>query len=205
MFSGYEWTPGATVVGCCVKEGVVLAAEKRVSYGFYMISKAGKKVFKINDRMGMACAGLIADMQAIARTLAAEARLYEIEHGRLMPIRAAAKLLSVILFNRRTQPYITETLIGGIDDTGSHLYVLDPIGALIEDRYAAVGSGGAIAIAVLENGYREDLSIKEAEKLCINAVISAIKRDAISGDGVDVLVISRQGCIEKSYSIREVI
>ena len=36
---------GATTVGIVCKDGVVLASEKRVSYGFTVLSKAGKKVY----------------------------------------------------------------------------------------------------------------------------------------------------------------
>lgn len=193
--------PGATVVGLATKEGVVLASEKRVSYGFALISKAGKKLFKINNRMGIACAGIIADMQAIARTLAAEARLYELDHNRLMPIRAAAKLLSIILFNQRYFPYIAETVLGGVDEEGPHIFVLDPLGSLIEDKYAAVGSGAQIAIGIIENAYKEELSVKEAEEIAVRAVKSAISRDAISGDGVDTLVITKNEAKESFYPV----
>jgi len=194
-------TPGATVVGLALKDGVVLASEKRVSYGFTLLSKAGKKVFRINRRMGIACAGIMADMQAIARTLAAEARLYELEHRRVMPIRAAAKLLSVILFNQRIFPLITETIVGGVDEEGSHIFVLDPIGSLIEDKYAALGSGAQVAIGIVESMYKENLSVKDAEKVAVKAVKSAISRDAISGDGVDTLVITENEVWENFYPV----
>ncbi len=193
--------PGATVVGLALKNCVILASEKRVTYGFYLLSKSGKKIFKINDRMGIACAGVIADMQAIARTLAAEARLYELEHNRIMPIRAAAKLLSYILFSQRSAPLWTETIIGGIDDLGPHIFVLDPLGSLIEDKYAAVGSGAQIAIGIIENMYKESLSPKDAERLAVRAIKSAIERDAISGDGVDTLVITKDGAFERFYPV----
>lgn len=197
----YSFTPGATAVGLVVKDGVVLASEKRVTYGFTLISKAGKKLFRINDRLGIACAGLISDMQSIARILAAEARLYELENGRIMPVRAAAKLLSIILFNKRTTPYFTETLVGGIDETGPHLFVLDALGSLIEDKYAALGTGAQVAIGIIENMYKDEITADEGEKIAVTAVKSAISRDAISGDGVDVLVIMPNKAIEKFYPV----
>ncbi|RLF23926.1 MAG: proteasome endopeptidase complex, archaeal, beta subunit [Thermoprotei archaeon] len=198
---GEYFTPGATVVGLVCKNGVVLASEKRVTYGFYLMSKAGKKLFKINDRLGIACAGIVADMQAIARILAAEARLYELENNRIMPVKAAAKLLSVILFNQRIMPLITETIVGGIDETGPHLFILDPLGSLIEDKYAAVGSGAQIAIGVLESMYKDGMEAESGEKLAVEAVRRAISRDAISGDGVDILVISKDKSYEKFYPV----
>jgi len=198
---GYAFTPGATAVGLVVRDGVILASEKRVTYGFTLISKAGKKLFRINDRLGIACAGLISDMQSIARILAAEARLYELENGRVMPVKAAAKLLSLILFNRRMFPYFTETLVGGIDETGPHLFVLDALGSLIEDKYAALGTGAQVAIGIIESMYKDEITADEGEKIAVTAVKSAISRDAISGDGVDVLIIMPNKAIEKFYPV----
>jgi len=192
-----EFPLGATTVGLITSEGVILASEKRVTYGYALLSKSGKKVFKITDRLGIACAGLIADMQAISRVLAAEVKLYEIENGRIMPVKSAAKLLSVILFNSRLMPYFAETLVGGVDDEGPHLFVLDPLGSVIEDKYAALGSGARIAIGIIESEYKDGLSLKEGEKLAIKAVKTAIGRDAISGDGIDLLMITDTGSSER--------
>ena len=197
-----EFITGATTVGIVVKNGVVLASEKRVTYGYSLMSKAGKKVFKITDRLGLACAGLIADMQTISRILAAEVRLYEIENARRMSVRSAAKLLSTILFNKRLLPYFTETLIGGIDDSGPHLFILDPIGSLIEDDYAALGTGAKIAIGILESEYDKNHPLSKAREIAIKSIKTAIGRDAISGDGIDILVISPEGMKEESILIK---
>src|ERR1035441_672862 len=59
---GNVWMPGATTVGAIFKGGVILASEKRVTYGNFIMSKGGKKVFKVTDQIGVACAGLVGDM-----------------------------------------------------------------------------------------------------------------------------------------------
>jgi len=194
-----EVLPGTTV-GIRVKDGVVLAAEKRVAYGFYLISRAGKKVFPVLDNMGIASAGLMADMQTLARILEAEIRLYELEVGAKPSVWTAAKLLSTILYGRRLFPYYAEVLVGGIDDGGSHLYSLDPIGAIIEEDYVAAGSGAQLAISILESGYTPGMGIEEAEKLAISSVEAAMKRDAVSGDGIDILVIDSNGLRERTLT-----
>ena len=201
---GETLTLGATTIGLVVKDGVILASEKRVTYGYSLLSKSGKKVFKITDRIGIACAGLIADMQAISRTLAAEIKLYELENGRAIPIHSAAKLLSVILYNNRNMPYIAEILIGGIDNDGPHLFVLDAWGSVIEDKYAALGSGAKIAIGIIESEYNENLTIEKGENIAIKAVKTAIGRDAISGDGIDILTITNSGVKEKFIPLKMV-
>ncbi|MDI9619665.1 MAG: archaeal proteasome endopeptidase complex subunit beta [Candidatus Nezhaarchaeota archaeon] len=199
---GAYWALGATTVGVRVSGGVVLASEKRVSYGFTVTSKSAKKVFKVSEYLGLACAGLIGDMQAIARTLKAEVKLYELDLNRRMPIKSVAKLLANILFNQRYAPLISETLIGGLDDTGAHLYVLDPIGSIIEDDYAALGSGSTIAIGILESGYGRDITVEDAKKLAVKAVKTAIERDALSGDGIDVLTVTDRGVEEEFHAAK---
>ena len=192
------YMPGATTVGLVCSDGVVLAAEKRVSYGYYVLSKAGKKVFKITDRIGAACAGMVADMQILVRRVGAYARLYEYEVGRPMPVRSAAKLMSNILFNQRSSPLLTQTIVGGIDEEGPVLYVLDPLGSIVPDKYAAVRSGAEIAVGVLEAEYKDELPISDGRELALKAIRSAISRDAISGDGVDMLLITPEGTKEES-------
>ena len=189
--------PGATAVGLKTQEGVILAADKRVTYGFILMSKAGKKVFKITDRAGVASAGFIADMQSLARTLEAEMRLYELNTGLKPTIYSIAKLLSLILYSSKLMPYLVEMVVGGVDENGSHIYVLDPLGAVIEDDYVALGSGAQVAIGVLENRYRKDMNISEARDLALQAVKAAFSRDAISGDGVDLLTIDNSGIKEE--------
>jgi len=197
-----EYGIGATSIGIKLKDGVILASEKRISYGGFVISKAGKKVFKVTDRMGIAFAGLFADMQMLARILTLEVKFYELTMNKRMTIRAAAKLLSNILYSQKMLPFLSETLVGGIDETGPHLYVLDALGSLIEDQYAALGSGAPIAIGIIESQYKPDMSLDLGEELAVKAVKASIERDAISGDGVDVLVISRDGIKEKFYAIK---
>jgi len=122
---GNAWMPGATTVGVVFSDGALLAAEKRVTYGYFIMSKGGKKVFKVTDRIGVACAGLIGDMQILAKEMEAQANLFSMDTGRKISVRSAAKLMANVLFNRRYAPLITQTIVGGLDDEGPSLYVLD--------------------------------------------------------------------------------
>lgn len=203
MFSvGYERLgTGATAVGIKTKDAVVLAAEKRVSYGGFVLSRAAKKVFRVKDRYGFAFAGLFADIQTLKRIMEVEIHAYEVTNARPMTVKAAARLLSVILYQYKFFPFLSEIIFGGIDEEGTHLYVMDSLGSLIEDDYAAIGTGAPIAIGIIENSYRKDLSVEELEKIAVEAVKAAIRRDAVSGDGVDVVMITREGSKERSYTI----
>jgi len=195
---GIGWMPGATTVGVVFKDGVILAAEKRVTYGYFIMSKGGKKVFKVTDNIGVACAGLIGDMQILAKEMEAQANLYSMDVGRKISVRSAAKLMANVLFNRRYAPLITQTIVGGLDGEGPSIYVLDVLGSLLPDKYAVVGSGTEIAIGVIEEGYKETLTAEQAKDLVTRAIKSAISRDSMSGDGIDFLIITKEGVAEES-------
>jgi len=192
------YIPGATTLGLVCSDGVILASEKRVSYGYFVVSRTGKKVFKITDRIGMACAGLVSDMQTLVREMEAYTNLYRLDMGRPINVKATAKLMSNLLFNQRYYPLFTQTIVGGMDDEGASVYVLDVLGSLIPDKYAAVGSGAEIAVGVLEEGYKEKMTVKEGKDLATRAIKSAVSRDVASGDGVDFLVITDKGIQEES-------
>ena len=190
--------PGATTIGVVFDNGVILASEKRVSYGYMIMSRVAKKVFKLTDTIGAACAGLVSDMQVLIREVEAYANLFQLDTNRPLAVKSAAKLMSNLLFNRRLFPLITQTIVGGTDDEGASLYVLDVLGSVIPDKYTAVGSGSEIAFGVLEQGFKEGLNQKEAKDLVTRAIKSAVSRDVMSGDGVDFLIITKEGIQEES-------
>ncbi len=193
---------GATAVGIRVTGGVVLAAERRVSYGGFVMSRAGRKVFLIEGSYGMAFAGLFADIQTLKRVMDIQIHSYEIENSRKLSVRSAARLLSVILYQYKLMPFLSEIIFGGIDEEGPHLYVMDSLGSIIEDDYAAIGTGAPIAIGILESSYRKDMDVDQAKNLAVNAVKAAILRDATSGDGVDVVIITPKRSWNESIAVR---
>jgi len=194
----YMFIPGATTIGVVCSDGVILASEKRISYGYMVMSRVGKKVFKVTDRVGAACAGLVSDMQILIREVEAYANLFRLDANRPISVRSAAKVMSNLLFSRRLFPLITQTIVAGMDDEGASLYVLDVLGSVIPDKYAAVGSGAEIAMGVLEQGFKEDMAIPDAKDLVTRAMKSAISRDVMSGDGVDFLTVTSEGINEES-------
>jgi proteasome beta subunit len=163
-----------------------------------VVSKVGKKVFKIADHIGAACAGLVSDMQVLVREVEAYGNLFQLDVGRSVSVRSAAKLMSNLLFNRRLSPLITQTIVGGVDSEGASLYSLDPLGSVLPDKYTVVGSGTEIAMGVVEDGYEDNMNQQQAKELVIRAMKSAISRDIMSGDGIDFLIITKQGIEEES-------
>jgi len=193
---------GATAVGLRLQDAVILAAEKKFSYGGFVLSRSVKKIFRIHDKIAIAAAGLFADMQTISRIISNEIRYYEISTKHPITVRGAAKQLSMILYSYKYMPFLTEIVIGGIDQEGPHIYVMDPVGSLIEDDFAAVGTGAQIAIGILESRYRKDLDLNAAVELAVESIKIASRRDTMSGEGIDVAIITENDYVERSYPIK---
>jgi len=191
------YIPGATTVGVVCKDGVILASERRVNYGYFVMSKSGKKVFKISDKIGAACAGIVADMQILTREVTAHLNIYSFEREQSVTVRTAAKLMGSLLFERRYFPYLAQTIVGGMDETGAKLFVLDPLGSVIEDKFTAVGSGSEIAMGLLESDFKDGMLIDDAKGLVRKAIKAASARDIASGEGLDMLIITDKGALEE--------
>ena len=183
---------GTTTVGLICNEGVVLASEKRATMGSFIASKAAKKIYQLDDRIGITTAGVVGDAQALIRVMRVEGQLYKIRRDESMTVRAVATLLSNVMSGSRYYPYIVQLLIGGIDRNGAHIFSIDPLGGNTEEKeIAATGSGSPIAYGVLEDRYSADLTMEAGTALAIQAVHSAMKRDSASGEEIEVIVITK--------------
>jgi proteasome beta subunit len=182
---------GTTTIGVVCKDGVILASDTRVTMGFYVAHKYGKKVYKIDDHIGMTIAGTVADAQRVIDIITANVQLYKINLNRPMPVSSAARLTANLLFSARGLQ--AQVLIGGVDETGPHVFSLDPFGSLTEEKSASTGSGSPIAYGVLEDKYHEDMSVAELLPTIVKAVNSAMKRDAASGNNYNIIIIDKEG------------
>ena len=192
--------PGATAIGITCGNGIVLAAEKRVSYGNFVVNKNTKKVFAITHNVAAACAGMVADMQVLVRQVTALSRIRKLEIRRDVATNSIAKLMSVIMFERRYFPLLTQVVVGGTDPS-PQIYTLDPLGSLLPDDYAAVGTGAEMALGVLDSEYKKDISIEVARNLAVKAIKSSIQRDSASGDGIDLVIITDKGIQEDTIKL----
>jgi len=189
---------GTTTVAIKFKDGVVLAADKRATAGYYIAHKKVKKIAKIDDRAALTIAGLVADAQMLADMVRAEVEYYKLSANKDLMIRSMASILSNIIFSRsRILPYIVQLIVAGYD-TEPRIYTLDWFGTITEEKYVATGSGSPIAISIIESSYREDLSLKEAISIVTKAINAAMKRDVASGEGIDVVAVTKDGYKEFS-------
>jgi proteasome beta subunit len=189
------YMPGATAVGITFDGGVVFASEKRIAYGNFLVSKTTKKTFPLTDKVGATIAGLVADMQILVLQIKALAKVRKMELKRDVPPNSIAKMMSNLMYERRFFPFLTQIIVGGIVDKPT-IYTLDPLGSVLPDEYAAVGTGAESALGVLDQQFKVGMKEKEAVDLAIKSVKAATMRDSFSGDGIDVLVITKEGTKE---------
>ena len=188
-----EVETGTTTLGIVCKDGVVLAADRRATAGTLIAHKRTKKVYKLDDNIGLTTAGLVGDLQVLARYITAEVELYKLKRNTSMGVEAAATLTANILAGRRYFPYWVQLVIGGVDRSGGHVYSLDAAGGSLPDKYVSSGSGSPYVYGVMEDHWKDDMTTEEGANLAIRAVTAAMKRDAVSGEGIDVALITKDG------------
>jgi len=189
---------GTTTIGVVCKDGVVLATDTRATMGYFIAHKHAKKVHPVAEHLAMTIAGAVGDAQAMVDILKANAEIYRLQHGVVMPVSAAARLVANILFSARLMPFVLQALIGGVDSTGPRIFALDPLGSVTEETCVSTGSGSPIAYGVLEAQFKEGMSVKETIPVVLKAVTSAMKRDSASGDSWDIAVVTKEGYRELS-------
>ncbi len=188
-----EVETGTTTLGLACKDGAVLAADRRATAGTMIAHKKTRKVYRIDDNVGLTTAGLVGDLQLLARYVTAEAELYKLKRNLPMSVEACATLTANILAGRRYFPYWVQLVIGGVDAKGSHVFSLDMAGGSLEDKWVSTGSGSPYVYGVLEDHWVDGTETKDGVDLAIRAVTMAMRRDAASGEGIDVAVITRDG------------
>jgi len=178
---------GTSTVGITFDGGVVVGADHRATMGHFIANKSVQKLFKIGDNLALTTAGLVGHAQSLSRTLSAEVQLYELKRQTQMTVKGAATLTANILVGR---PHWVQLLIVGVDPSGSHVYSIDSAGGSIPDVYCATGSGSPYMYGVLEDGFKDNMTRDQAVALAARALNASGQRDAASGNGMDLAVIT---------------
>jgi proteasome beta subunit len=176
-------------VALTAEEGVVVGADKRMSLGGrFTASKNVEKITQVHPTATMAISGSVGPAQQLLDSLRAEASLYRTRHGDPMSMQALSKTASHLVRGLPVQP-----LLAGVDDSGGHVYELDGSGSVIEDSYAAGGSGMQTAYGLLEGRMDAALSVEAAVDVATDAVLAASERDTASGNGVTIATVTEAG------------
>ena len=183
---------GTTTVGIVYTDGVVLAADTRaIAGGYYIAHKAVKKIQKIADHLGVTIAGGVADAQTVVDTLRYYSNIFKLENEKPIPVKSTAQLASNIFFSARFYPYMADVIVGGVDDDGGAIYNIDLFGSLTKDNFHSTGSGSPVAFGILESECKDNLTVDEAISISTKAINAAILRNAGTGDGFDIVIITK--------------
>ncbi|MFW9984955.1 MAG: proteasome subunit beta [Candidatus Odinarchaeota archaeon] len=183
-----------TTVAVRVNGGIILGTESQATMGYLVASDTAPKILQITDHTAMTISGSVADAQQLINSVRAIAQLEALEKGRELSVKAISRLTSSILFRNRMFPLIAMLIVGGVDDEGGHIYMLDPLGSMLEEEeFTATGSGSVVAYGVLEDEYRKDMSIDDGKQLVTRAVNAARKRDIASGGSIQIAVVDSKG------------
>lgn len=195
---------GTTTVGIVCSDGLILAADKRATSGYLIAYKKFEKVVKINENIAVTVAGTVSDVQLLVKYLRAELKLKDIRTGKATTVKEAANLLANFVYGniRRMSMIVgvSHFVLGGRDQEGFHLYDISPDGSIaLSDDYVSSGSGSVIAFGVLETLYKHGINVEEGTKLAVKSINAAVQRDIASGNGIDVVAITKDG-IKKVFS-----
>lgn len=179
---------GTTIVGCKFKGGVVIAADTRATSGSIVADKNCEKLHRLAPRIWCAGAGTAADTEMVTQLIASNLELHALSQNRQPKVITALTMLKQHLF--KYQGYLGAYLIvAGVDPAGAHLMSVQAHGSTDIGEYQSLGSGSLAAMAVLETGWKPDMTREEAMKLCADAIELGIWNDLGSGSNVDLCVM----------------
>ena len=201
---------GTTTVALVCKDGAVLCADKRVTSGYLVAYKKYEKIVQINDNIAVTVAGTVSDVQLLTKLLKAELKLKDLRTNRDVTVKEAVNLLSSMVYNNIRKmsliPGVSHFIVGGKDDEGVHVYDIGADGSVTSiDDYTSSGSGCVMAYGVLETLYMSDLSVEDGVKLGAKAINAAVQRDIASGNGIDIVSITKDGVkklVSKTVNIK---
>lgn len=167
---------GTTTVGLKFKDGVVLIVDKRITS--QLIEPASiEKIFKIDDHVGVATSGLVADARVLVDRARTDAQMNRVTYDENIEVETLVK--KICDFKQTytqyggVRPFGTALLIAGSDASGVHLYETDPSGALMSYKATAIGAARSQVMEVFEAEFRPDLSTDDAVQLGLKALYRA--------------------------------
>ncbi len=180
---------GTTTVGIKFRDGVVLLVDKRISTRL-IEPKSIEKIFKIDEHVGCATSGLVADARILVDQARVTAQSHKITYDEKIGIEALVKricdLKQFLTQSGGYRPFGTALLIAGVDEDGRHLYETDPSGALVSYKASSIGSGRVTVMDVFEEEYKDDMTKEDAVVLGLKALKKATDEDDLDPLTVEI-------------------
>ena len=186
---------GTTTAGLKYRDGVVLVVDKRIASRL-IIPESIEKVFKIDENIGFATSGLVADARQLVDRARVEAQVNRITYSDPIPVTVLAK--KICDFKQSftqyggVRPFGTALLIGGVDSEGTHLFETDPSGAYQSYQAGAIGSGRSDVVEFFESNWKKNLTLNAAIKLGLEALRQSLD-SKLNLDAIEIAVVNSEG------------
>lgn len=164
---------GTTAAGVKAIDGVVLLVDKRITSRL-IEAESIEKIFQIDNHIGAATSGLVADARALVDRARVEAQINRVSYDEPIGVEVLSKKIcdhkqSYTQYGG-ARPYGTALLIAGVDDSRPRLFETDPSGALLEYMATAIGAGRSAFMEIFEADYRDDMDMDAAIMLGMKAI-----------------------------------
>ena len=196
---------GTTAIVCRNKNSVVFAVEKKSSE--LQDDRTGsEKIFKIDDHIGVAIAGLTADARVLIDRARVQAQVNILNYDEKISVKDSTlnicEYKQIFTQNAGVRPFGVSFLIAGIDSNGPSLYLTDPSGAMWSYFSFAIGSGATEARAYLEEHYKEDMSDEDLKLLPLRT-LKEVMGDNLNKNTCDVAFILKDDTNFRLLSLEE--
>lgn len=201
---------GSTAIAIRTSEGVVLAVEKRATSPL-MDASSLEKIAEVDAHVGCAVSGLTADAWTMVEHGRAECQNHYFTYNEPMPVLSCTTSLCELAMSfagdgekRMSRPFGVALLVAGKDEDGYHLVHTDPSGTAVSYKAKAIGSGSEGAQTALQEEYRDDLTLKEAETLALKT-LKAVMEEKINVKNVDMARVAPTYAKYQDAAIQEII
>ncbi|KAK9475111.1 nucleophile aminohydrolase [Dipodascopsis tothii] len=209
---------GGTILGIAGKDFAVLAGDTRHTTGYSINSRYQPKVIELPDDIVISANGFAADGSALTRRLEQRIKWYHYANSdKKLKVKSCARLVQTMLYGKRFFPYYVHTIIAGLDDEGrGAVYSFDPVGSYEREQCRAGGAAASLIMPFLDNQVNfKNQSVRDADgefharattyleldevlKLVRDAFSSATERHIHVGDGLEILIVTKDG-VRKEY------
>ncbi|XP_038061402.1 proteasome subunit alpha type-5-like [Patiria miniata] len=190
---------GSTALGIQTSEGCVLAVEKRITSPLMEISSI-EKIVEVDNHIGCAMSGLIADSRTLIDRARVEAQSHWFTYNEKMSIEAVTQAVSNLAMQfgdddadsgAMSRPFGVALLFAGIDEEGPRLFHMDPSGTYIQYEAKAIGSGSEGAQSQLQETYHKSMTLKEACKEAL-VILKQVMEEKLSSTNVEMATVTRE-------------
>lgn len=168
---------GSTALGIVCKDGVVLIADKRI-VDKLIVAEAVEKIWQIDEHVGATASGILSDARVLIERAQLKAQQHRVTYDNLIDISEIVKDISdlkqICTQSGGLRPFGVSLLVAGVDETGPILFETDPTGIYFRFKAAAIGEGEVEVEDVLNKEYKDSITINEALKLGIKALVKVL-------------------------------